>query len=48
VPPTGQYPEYYHKPMEDWLKSFEIDTGKQKIKPNDHPTDRRHAATHGR
>jgi peptide/nickel transport system substrate-binding protein len=35
VPPTGNYPDVYHKPMEDWLKSFEIDTGKRKIKPYD-------------
>lgn len=35
VPPTGRYPEYYHEPMETWLKDFEIDTGKRKIKPYD-------------
>ena len=35
VPPTGRYPEYYHEPMEGWLKDFEIDTGKRKIKPYD-------------
>jgi peptide/nickel transport system substrate-binding protein len=35
VPPTGRYPEYYHEPMEAWLKDFEIDTGKRKIKPYD-------------
>lgn len=35
VPPTGRYPEYYHEPMEAWLKEFEIDTGKRKIKPYD-------------
>jgi peptide/nickel transport system substrate-binding protein len=33
VPPTGTYPDYYHVPMEEWLKSFEIDTGKSKYKP---------------
>jgi peptide/nickel transport system substrate-binding protein len=35
VPPTGTYPAYYHKPMEDWLKDFTIDTGKRTIKPYD-------------
>lgn len=35
VPPTGIHPEAYHKPMEAWVKDFEIDTGKQKIKPYD-------------
>jgi peptide/nickel transport system substrate-binding protein len=35
VPPTGQYPEYYHKPMESWLKDFQLDTGKRTIKPYD-------------
>ena len=35
VPPTGTAPEYYHKPMIDWLNNFELDTGKQKIKPYD-------------
>jgi peptide/nickel transport system substrate-binding protein len=35
VPPTGIHPEAYHKPMEAWLKDFEIDTGKSKIKPYD-------------
>ena len=35
VPPTGSHPETYHAPMEDWLKTFEIDTGKRKIKPYD-------------
>jgi len=35
VPPTGRYPEYYHEPMETWLKDFEVDTGKRKIKPYD-------------
>jgi peptide/nickel transport system substrate-binding protein len=35
VPPTGLYPEYYHKPMEAWLKDFELDTGKHTIKPYD-------------
>ena len=35
VPPTGSAPEVYHRPLESWLKAFEIDTGKQKIKPYD-------------
>ena len=35
IPPTGTHPDYYHKPLEDWLESFEIDTGKRKIKPYD-------------
>ena len=38
VPPTGTYPEYYDKPMEAWLKDFELDTGKRTIKPYD-PTE---------
>ena len=35
VPPTGTHPATYHQPMEEWLKDFEIDTGKRKIKPYD-------------
>lgn len=35
VPPTGIHPEAYHKPMEAWLKDFEIDTGTSKLKPYD-------------
>jgi peptide/nickel transport system substrate-binding protein len=35
VPPTGLYGKYYFDPMEDWLKNFEIDTGKSKYKPYD-------------
>ena len=35
IPPTGTHPDFYHKPLEDWLKAFEIDTGKRKIKPYD-------------
>lgn len=35
VPPTGLYPGYYFDPLEDWLKSFEIDTGKSTYKPYD-------------
>src|SRR5215468_345255 len=35
VPPTGAHPAVYHQPMEEWLKNFELDTGKRKIKPYD-------------
>jgi peptide/nickel transport system substrate-binding protein len=35
IPPTGTHPDDYHIPMQDWLKGFELDTGKQKIKPYD-------------
>jgi peptide/nickel transport system substrate-binding protein len=35
VPPTGTYPDYYHVPLESWLKDFELDTGKRTIKPYD-------------
>ena len=35
VPPTGTAPDYYHKPMIEWLNAFEVDTGKRKIKPYD-------------
>jgi peptide/nickel transport system substrate-binding protein len=35
VPPTGSHPEVYHAPLESWLKDFEVDTGKRKIKPYD-------------
>ena len=35
VPPTGTHPATYHEPLEAWLKDFEIDTGKRKIKPYD-------------
>jgi peptide/nickel transport system substrate-binding protein len=35
IPPTGTHPDVYHRPMEDWLKAFEVDTGKRKIKPYD-------------
>ena len=35
IPPTGPTPKYYFEPLEDWLKNFEIDTGKPKIKPYD-------------
>jgi peptide/nickel transport system substrate-binding protein len=33
IPPTGTHPQFYHEPLNDWLESFEIDTGKQVIKP---------------
>jgi peptide/nickel transport system substrate-binding protein len=33
IPPTGTHTESYHAPMEAWLKNFELDTGKRKIKP---------------
>lgn len=33
VPPTGTHPSVYHGPMQEWLKGFEIDTGKRKFKP---------------
>ena len=35
VPPTGMHPTAYHQPMEEWLKGFEIDTGKRKVEPYD-------------
>jgi peptide/nickel transport system substrate-binding protein len=35
IPPTGTQPQYYFDPLEAWLKDFEIDTGKRKIKPYD-------------
>lgn len=35
IPPTGTAPDYYHKPMQEWLADFELDTGAQKIKPYD-------------
>ncbi len=35
VPPTGRHPDTYHFPMEDWLTTLEVDTGKRKIKPYD-------------
>jgi peptide/nickel transport system substrate-binding protein len=35
IPPTGTHPDDYHKPLQDWLASFELDTGKEKIKPYD-------------
>lgn len=35
VPPTGIHPDAYHKPLESWVKDFEIETGKSKHKPYD-------------
>jgi peptide/nickel transport system substrate-binding protein len=33
IPPTGTHPDFYHKPLNDWLVDFEIDTGQRKVKP---------------
>jgi len=27
VPPTGMYPQYYHDPLEPWLRDFTLDLG---------------------
>ena len=35
IPPTGTHPEDYHRPMQDWLVGYEVDTGKRKIRPYD-------------
>ena len=35
IPPTGAHPEFYHGPLQEWLGAFELDTGKQKIRPYD-------------
>ena len=35
IPPTGTHPQYYHNPLKEWLTAYEVDTGKQKIKPYD-------------
>lgn len=35
IPPTGTHPDDYHRPMQDWLEAFELDTGKRKIRPYD-------------
>jgi peptide/nickel transport system substrate-binding protein len=35
IPPTGTHPDDYHIPLQDWLASYEIDTGKSKVKPYD-------------
>ncbi|MGF1623535.1 MAG: ABC transporter substrate-binding protein [Alphaproteobacteria bacterium] len=33
IPPTGTHPDDYHGPMQDWLASFELDTGTRTINP---------------
>jgi len=38
VPPTGSHPEVYHAPLEGWLRKFELDTGKRRIRPYDPTT----------
>ena len=35
VPPTGMYPQFYHEPLEPWLKDFTIEVGGQDYKPYD-------------
>jgi peptide/nickel transport system substrate-binding protein len=35
IPPTGTHPDDYFAPLQEWLGNFEIDTGKQKLKPYD-------------
>jgi peptide/nickel transport system substrate-binding protein len=35
IPPTGSHPDVYHAPLESWLKDFELDTGKRRVKPYD-------------
>jgi peptide/nickel transport system substrate-binding protein len=35
IPPTGTHPDDYHKPMQEWLASYEVDTGKRKVRPYD-------------
>lgn len=35
IPPTGTHPVDYHVPLQPWLEAFELDTGKQKIRPYD-------------
>src|SRR5690606_7873721 len=32
---TGTHPDDFHDPMNDWLTNYELDTGKQTIKPYD-------------
>ena len=47
VPPTGAYPETYHKKLEAWLRDFELDTGKQQdqaVRSRCRQGDRRDAA----
>ncbi|MBL8837239.1 MAG: ABC transporter substrate-binding protein [Alphaproteobacteria bacterium] len=33
IPPTGTHPSDYHSALEPWVADFELDTGRQKIKP---------------
>lgn len=33
IPPTGTHPDDYHIPMQDWLTSYELDTGSSTINP---------------
>jgi peptide/nickel transport system substrate-binding protein len=35
MPPTGTHLDDYFVPMQDWLTNYELDTGKEKIKPYD-------------
>ena len=35
MPPTGTHTDDYHAKLQDWLTNYELDTGKQKIKPYD-------------
>jgi peptide/nickel transport system substrate-binding protein len=36
VPPTGMYPQYYHDPLEPWLRDFTLDLGNgETYKPYD-------------
>lgn len=35
MPPTGTHTDDYFAPMQDWMINYELDTGKQKIKPYD-------------
>ena len=35
MPPTGTHTDDYHGPLQDYLVNYELDTGKQKVKPYD-------------
>ena len=35
MPPTEFHPKFYFDPLQQWLKDFTIDTGKQTIHPYD-------------
>jgi peptide/nickel transport system substrate-binding protein len=35
IPPTGTHPVDYHGPLQEWISNYEIETGKQTIKPYD-------------